>query len=86
MSRQSLPLPENNLHAAISLEPTGNHQLEIDAKGFPLPISFSIMQAKFLQRAIDDFLSECTFEDGREQFRERQFRKRKALISMEDGQ
>ncbi len=85
MSHNVLPLPENELIAAISLEPSGNHQLELDAKGFPLPISFSISQAKFLQKAIDQFLSECTFEDARDFHRERQYRKRKALISMGEG-
>lgn len=65
MSRMAIKFPEREISAVATLEPSGNHQLEIEVEGCSYQLSFSQAQAKWMQKAISQFLQECAFDDGR---------------------
>ncbi len=83
MSRFVLPVSDSKIYAGAQLEPSGDHKFEVEIERTGYQLAFSQSQAKWLRKAIDEFLNECNFDDCKPN--DRQFRKKIHLMQKQGG-
>lgn len=61
-------IKDAELLAKATLEPSGRHFMSLYVPGSLYEVPFTLDQARWIKRAVEEFESECAFDDGRPTF------------------